>query len=103
MMMRGASVGPMTRGGMMATAPFASGRVQGFGGRTFSRNNFAFHDRFRNFAFHDRFHHRFHRRNFFAFGFFGGPFYDYASSCWSWLPTRLGWRWVYVCGDYGFY
>ena len=50
---------------------------------------------------HDHFHHRFHNRKFFAFGF-GGPIYDYAaySSCWSRVPTRYGWHWVYVCGDY---
>jgi len=49
--------------------------------------------------FHDRFHHRFHNR-FFAFGF-GGPYlYDYAyNSCWTRVPTRYGWHWVYVCGD----
>jgi hypothetical protein len=50
--------------------------------------------------FHDHFHNRFRHRNFFAFGF-GGPIYDYAySSCWSWVPTRSGWQWLYVCGDY---
>src|SRR5215469_16908900 len=48
---------------------------------------------------HDHFHHRFHNRNIFAFGF-GGPIYDYAGSCWSWVPTRYGWQWAYVCGDY---
>jgi hypothetical protein len=89
-MMRGGSVGPVTRGGPMATAPMAGGRVQGWSGRTaWGRDHF-----------HDRFHHRFHNRNFFAFGF-GGPIYDYAyDSCWSWVPTRYGWQWVYVCGGY---
>ena len=49
---------------------------------------------------HDHFHHRFHNRKFFAFGF-GGPIYDYAyNSCWAQVPTRYGWHWVYVCGDY---
>jgi hypothetical protein len=95
MMMRG---GPMasapTVGGRSATvtAPMAGGRVQGW-----SRNAWV-HDHFHD-HFHDRFHHRFHNR-FFAFGF-GGPIYDYAyGSCWSWVPTRYGWQWVYVCGDY---
>jgi len=69
------------------------GPVQGWNG---PRNNFAWgmHNH------HDHFHHRFHNRNFFAFGF-GGPIYDYAyDSCWSQVPTRYGWQWVYVCGDY---
>jgi hypothetical protein len=49
--------------------------------------------------FPDRFHHRF-RNRFFAFGF-GAPYLsDYAyNSCWTQIPTRFGWRWVYVCGD----
>src|SRR5436190_821385 len=81
MVMHGGSMGPMTRG--MTTAPI---RVQGWGGRTAWGNN----------RFHDHFHNRFRNRNFFAFGF-GGPFYDYAyDSCWSWVPTRFGWQWVYV-------
>jgi hypothetical protein len=68
------------------------GRVQGWNGR----NNFAW----RNNHFHDHFHNRFRNRNFFALGF-GGPIYDYAyDSCWSRVPARSGWRWVYVCGDY---
>jgi hypothetical protein len=55
----------------------------------------AWHGRFfphRHFAF-------FHRRHF-------GPFFGlYASgysSCWSWVPTRLGWRYAWVCGPYGY-
>jgi hypothetical protein len=57
-------------------------------------NHFAWgHDHF-----HNHFHHRFHNR-FFAFGF-GGPYlYDYAYNCWSRVPTRYGWQWIYVCGD----
>jgi hypothetical protein len=95
--MPGGSAGPMMihggnmdsiRGSPMATAPMTSGRVQGWGGRTaWGRDHF-----------HDHFHHRFRNRNFFAFGF-GGPIYDYAS-CWSWVPSRFGWQWVNVCGDY---
>jgi hypothetical protein len=74
----------------MATAPMSGGRVQGWRGRMAWG-----HDHF-----HDHFHHRFHNRNFFAFGF-GGPIYDYAyNSCWAQVPTRYGWQWVYVCGDY---
>jgi hypothetical protein len=84
MMMRG-SVGPVTRGGLVTTAPINGGRVQGWSGRTAWG-----HDHF-----HDHFHHRFHNRNFFAFGF-GGYGYD---SCWAYN----GWQWVYVCGDYGYY
>jgi hypothetical protein len=89
MMMQGGNMGPMTRGAPMTTAP-ARGPVQGWNG---PRNNFAWG------MHHDHFHHRFHNRNFFAFGF-GGPIYDYAGSCWSWVPTRHGWQWVYLCGDY---
>jgi hypothetical protein len=49
----------------------------------------------------DHHHHRFHNRNFFAFGFGGGPYYDYAyNSCWAQVPTYYGLQWVYVCGDY---
>jgi hypothetical protein len=89
MMMRGENIGPMTHGGPITAAPMA-----GQDGRTAS----GFHDRF-----HDHFHHRFHNRNFFAFGF-GGPIYDYSyDSCWAQVPTRFGWRWVNVCGDYGYY
>ena len=89
------SAGPlMMHGGNMglATAPMTRGRVQGWSGRTaWGRDHF-----------HDHFHHRFHNRNFFAFGV-GGPIYDYAyDSCWSWAPTRYGWQWVNVCGDYGY-
>lgn len=97
MMMHGGNIGPMTRGGPITTAPMAGGRVQNWSGRT----AWGFHDRFHD-RFHDHFHHRFHHRNFFAFGF-GGPVYDYAYSCWNQVPTRYGWRWVYVCGDYGYY
>jgi hypothetical protein len=81
MMMHGGNMGPI-RGGPMARAP-----MQGWNGRTAWDHNHG-HD-------HDR-----HHRRFFAFGF-GGPIYDYASdSCWSWVPTRYGWQWAYVCGDY---
>ena len=92
--------GPMMHSGPMVTAPMTGSHVRGW--TTFSRSNTAWgvHDHFGHF--HDRFHHRFHHRNFFAFGF-GGPIYDYAySSCWTQVPTRYGWRWVYVCGDYGY-
>jgi len=87
MMMHGGNMGPM-RGGRMATAPMTGGRVQGWNGR----NNLAWgHDH------HGHFHNRFHNRNFFAFGFGGGPYYDYAyGSCW--VQTYYGWQ--YVCGDY---
>ena len=92
--------GPMMHSGPMVTAPMTGSHVRGW--TTFSHSNTAWgvHDHFDHF--HDRFHHRFHHRNFFAFGF-GGPIYDYAySSCWTQVPTRYGWRWVYVCGDYGY-
>ena len=96
MMMRGGSVGPMTRGGPMTTAP-VRGPVQGWNG---PKNNLAWGMHDHHDHFHDHFHHRFHNRKFFAFGF-GGPIYNYAyDSCWSWVPTRYGWQWVYVCGDY---
>jgi hypothetical protein len=89
MMMRGGSVGPVTRGTM--TAAPVRGPVQGWNG---PRNNFAMRDH----HFHDHFHNRFRNRNFFAFGF-GGPFYDYAyDSCWIYY----GWQWVNVCGGYGY-
>jgi hypothetical protein len=90
--------GPMMRASPMVTAPMTGSRVQGWS--SFGRSNTAWgvHDHF-----HDRFHHRFHHRNFFAFGF-GGPVYDYAyTSCWTQVPTRYGWRWVYACGNYGYY
>jgi hypothetical protein len=74
----------------MATAPMTGGRVQGWNGRTA-------------WGHHDHFHHRFHNRNFFAFGFGGGPYYDYAyNSCWTQVRTYYGWQWVNVCGDYGY-
>lgn len=98
MMMRGGNIGPMTRGGPITTAPMAGKRVQNWGGRT----AWGFHDGFHD-HFHDHFHHRFHHHNVFAFGF-GVPIYDSAyDSCWAHIPTRHGWRWVYVCGDYGYY
>ena len=38
-----------------------------------------------------------------AFGFGGGPYYDYAyNSCWTQVRTYYGWQWVNVCGDYGY-
>ena len=87
LMLNGGNTGPI-RSGPMVTAPMTAGRWNG---------SMAWHNHF-----HDHFHHRFHNRNFFAFGF-GGPIYDYASSCWSWVPTRYGWQRVYVCGDdYGY-
>jgi hypothetical protein len=86
--------GPMMHAGPMVTAPMTGSHIQGWS--SFGRSKTAW-------GFHDRFHHRFHHRNFFAFGF-GGPVYDYAyTSCWTQVPTRYGWRWVYVCGDYGYY
>jgi hypothetical protein len=94
----GGNIGPMTRAGSITTAPMASGRVQTWGGRT----AWGFHDRFHD-HFRNRFHHRFRHHNFVAFGV-GVPIYDYAyDSCWAHVPTRYGWRWVYVCGDYGYY
>jgi hypothetical protein len=95
MMMRGGSVGPVTRGGPMTTAP-VRGPVQGWNG---PRNNLAWGMR----GHHDHFHNRFRNRNFFAFGF-GGPYYDYAyDSCWTQVQTYYGWQWVNVCSDYGYY
>jgi len=97
MMMRSGSVGPVTRGGPMTTAP-VRGPVQGWNG---PRNNLAWG--MRDHHFHDHFHNRFRNRNFFAFGF-GGPIYDYAyDSCWTQVPTYYGWQWVNVCSDYGYY
>ena len=59
-------------------------------------------------AWHGGWHGRFfpHRR----FAFFHhrrfGPFFGiYASgygTCWSWVPTPLGWRYVWVCGPSGY-
>jgi hypothetical protein len=55
-------------------------------------------------AWHGRFfpHSRFaffHRRHFGPFfGLYAGGY----SSCWSWVPTPLGWRSVWVCGPYGY-
>jgi hypothetical protein len=46
----------------------------------------------RHFAF---FHHR-------RFGPFFGVYAGGYSSCWSWVPTPLGWRYVWVCGPYGY-
>jgi MFS family permease len=86
---RMSAMGPTMHGSGMVTAPTTGGSVQGWGGRTFSRNNFAW-------RFHDHFHHRFHHRHLFAFGFVG-PLYD---SCWRLVRTYYGWRRVYVCGDY---
>ena len=92
-MMRSGSVGPVTRGGPMTTAP-VRGPVQGWNG---PRNNLAWG--MRDHHFHDHFHNRFRNRNFFAFGF-GGPIYDYAyDSCWIYY----GWQWVNVCSAYGYY
>ena len=86
MMMHAGPIGPMMRGRGMVVAPMTGRRVQAWG----------WHDHM-----HDHFHHRFHNR-FFAFGF-GGPYYDYAyNSCWTRVPTRYGWQWVNVCGDYGY-
>ena len=87
--------GPTMHGGPMTAAPMirgpmTTGPIQGWNGRTVWGH------------FHDHFHHRFHHRNFFALGF-GAPIYDYAYTCWTQVPTRYGWRWVYVCGDYGYY
>jgi hypothetical protein len=56
-------------------------------------------------AWHGRFfpHRRFaffpHRR----FGPFFGIYASGYGSCWSWVPTPLGWRYVWVCGTYGYY
>ena len=97
--MRGGGMGPTYRGGRMVTAPMVSGRVQGFRERTFNRNNFAF-----NRGFRDHRHHRFHNRNFFAFGFAGPYFDDYGYyDCWRLVQTRYGWRRAYVCGDYPYW
>ena len=55
-------------------------------------------------GWHGRFfpHHRFaffHRRHFGPFfGIYAGGY----SSCWSWVPTPLGWRYVWACGPYGY-
>jgi hypothetical protein len=93
--MGGGIGGPTMHGGPMTAAPMTrgpmtTGPIQGWNGRTAWGH------------FHNHFHHRFRHRTFFAFGF-GGPVYDYAYSCWTQVPTRHGWRWVYVCGDYGYY
>ena len=99
MMMRaGPGAGPMMmRASPMVTTPMVGKRSAMVstpmpGGRV----AWGWHDHM-----HDHFHHRFHNR-FFAFGF-GGPYYDYAyNSCWTRVPTRYGWRWVNVCGDYAY-
>ena len=98
--MRGGGIGHTVHGGGMVRAPMVSGRVQGFSGRTFNRNNFAF-----NRGFRDHRHHRFHNRNVFAFGF-AGPFvadYGYYDNCWRPVRTYYGLRWAYVCGDYPYW
>ena len=93
------SMGPMTRGGPMTTAPMAGGR--GWNGRSFSRNNLAW-------GANDRFH----RHNFSVFGV-GGPIvvgpdlqaqpeqrsYPNAAhdTCWAQFETFYGWQWFYVC------
>jgi hypothetical protein len=80
---------PMTNGPTFNRAPI-NGPIGRTGGN-WANNNWH----------HDHFHHRFHNRNFFAFGFDGGPYYDYAyNSCWAQVPTYYGLQWVYVCGDY---
>ena len=97
--------GGSMRGGAMIRAPMASGRVLGFSGSTFNRNNlrnnFAFNRGFRD---QRHFHHlRFHNRNFFAFGFAGPYFDNYGYDCWRLVHTYYGWRRVYVCGDYSYW
>jgi len=42
--------------------------------------------------FAPRFRH--HHRRFFV----GAGFYSYGYTCWRWVPTRFGWRRVWVCG-----
>lgn len=82
--------GPMTNGPALNHAPMNGpmGRTSG----NWANNNWHHGD-------HDR--HHFHNRNIFAFGFGGGPYYDYAyDSCWAQVPTYYGWQWVNVCGDY---
>jgi len=55
-------------------------------------------------GWHGRFfpHRRFaffpHRRFGPFFGIYAGGY----STCWSWVPTPLGWRYVWVCGPYGY-
>lgn len=91
--------GGAMRGAGVVRAPMVSGRVQGFSGRTFNRNSFAINGGFRD----HRHHHRFHNRNFFAFGFAGPYFDDYGYDCWRLVHTYYGWRRVYVCGDYSYW
>src|SRR5262249_58825923 len=45
----------------------------------------------------------FHHRRF--FGPFVGLYASGYGSCWSWVPTPAGWRYVWVCGPngYGYY
>jgi hypothetical protein len=39
-----------------------------------------------------------HRR----FGPFFGVYAGGYGSCWSWVPTAFGWRYVWTCGPYGY-
>jgi hypothetical protein len=84
--------GPMTNGPVFNHAP-VNGPIGRTGGN-WTNNNWH----------HGDHHHHHHGNAFVAFGFGGGPYYDYASnSCWAQVPTYYGWQWVYVCGDYGYY
>jgi hypothetical protein len=83
------------RGPAMHSAAFHGAAFHGAAWHGAAWHGAAWHGRFfphRHFAF-------FHRRHF-------GPFFGlYASgysSCWSWVPTRLGWRYAWVCGPYGY-
>ncbi len=46
------------------------------------------------------FRHFGHRRRVAFFGVGLGLGYGAADSCWQWVPTRLGWRWAWVCDPY---
>jgi hypothetical protein len=107
-MSRGAAApGTFNRAGPMANAPAFNrgstlanrGMVTGPTGRNFpGGGNWAYNNW--HHGGHDHHHHR-HGNAFFAFGFDGGPYYDYAyNSCWAQVPTYYGLQWVYVCGDY---
>jgi hypothetical protein len=99
-------MGGFGHGGMHAGGMHSFGGMRGFAGPArfgaghgfVGARNF---NRFGAFPRHRfaRFHHFRHGRNFpfFVAGLGVGAAYAYGT-CWNWVPTPYGWRYVWVCG-----